>query len=76
MGSPRVRAAFIILFSILFASAAFAQACIECHKKVTPQIVSDWQLSKHSKNKIDCPECHGNEHKTSKDVDVCVELDI
>src|SRR4030067_1051791 len=59
---------FIFLFTILFASSAFAQVCVECHKKVTPGIVSDWQLSKHSKNKIDCAVCHGNEHKSSKDV--------
>jgi hypothetical protein len=41
---------------------------MECHKKITPNIVSDWQLSKHSKNKIDCSECHGNQHKSAQDV--------
>jgi hydroxylamine dehydrogenase len=57
-----------ILFSIFMASTAFAQVCVECHKKVTPNIVTDWQLSKHSKNKIDCSECHGNQHKSPQDV--------
>jgi len=35
---------------------------------VTPGIVADWELSKHSKNKIDCSECHGSEHKSAQDV--------
>ncbi len=57
----------MILLSLLFVCAASAQVCVNCHKKITPNIVSDWQLSKHSKNKIDCSECHGDEHKSAKD---------
>jgi hypothetical protein len=59
---------FIILSGLIFASAASAQVCVECHKKVTPNIVSDWQLSKHSQNKISCSECHGDQHKSAQDV--------
>ncbi len=59
---------FVILWSLIFTSAVSAQVCVECHKKITPNIVSDWQLSKHSKNKIDCSECHGNQHKSAQDV--------
>jgi predicted CXXCH cytochrome family protein len=44
-----------------------AQTCIECHKKVTPGIVTDWGISKHSKNDIDCTVCHGEDHTTGKD---------
>ncbi|MDI6763109.1 MAG: multiheme c-type cytochrome [Thermodesulfobacteriota bacterium] len=58
----------VILLSLFFVSSALAQVCVECHKKVTPGIVSDWQLSKHSKNKIDCVQCHGADHKSAKDV--------
>jgi len=57
-----------ISWSVIFISAAWAQPCVDCHRKVTPNIVSDWQLSKHSKNKVDCSECHGNEHKSVQDV--------
>ena len=57
----------IILFSLIFVSAASSQVCVECHKKVTPNIVSDWQLSKHSQNKIDCINCHGDKHKSTVD---------
>ena len=57
----------IVLFSLIFVSAASSQVCVECHKKVTPNIVSDWQLSKHSQNKIDCINCHGDKHKSTVD---------
>jgi hydroxylamine dehydrogenase len=48
-------------------SLSFSQNCIECHKKITPNIVSDWQLSLHCSDSIQCDACHGNEHKTSLD---------
>jgi len=54
--------------SLIFASVALAKVCIECHKKITPNIVSDWQLSKHNQNKIGCSECHGDQHKSAQDV--------
>ena len=57
----------VILFIVLFGASAFGQTCVECHKKITPGIVTDWQLSKHSKNKIGCTECHGDQHKSAKD---------
>lgn len=62
------RTIFLVLMSLIFVSAASAQVCVECHKKITPNIVSDWQLSKHSQNKIDCSECHGSQHKSAQDV--------
>jgi hydroxylamine dehydrogenase len=58
----------IILLSFVLVSAAFAQECVECHQKVTPNIVSDWKLSKHSQNEVDCSVCHGEEHKDPYDV--------
>jgi len=58
----------VIFWSVIFVSVVSAQTCVDCHRKVTPGIVSDWQLSKHSKNKIDCSECHGSDHKSAKDV--------
>jgi len=58
----------MILLTGVFVSAAFAQVCAECHKKISPGIVNDWQLSKHSLNKIDCSECHGDQHKSAQDV--------
>lgn len=52
----------------LLTPLAFGQKCVECHKKVTPNIVSDWQASKHSQNSIDCSTCHGDAHTSAADV--------
>jgi hydroxylamine dehydrogenase len=62
------RTTLIIFLGLVFVSAASAQVCVECHKKITPNIVSDWQLSKHNQNKIGCSDCHGDQHKSAQDV--------
>ena len=59
---------FIFLVTFMFCAGAFAQECVECHKKVTPNIVTDWQISTHSQNDVDCSVCHGDLHKDSYDV--------
>ena len=58
----------ITLFLAIWIAHAGAQVCIECHKNVTPGIVTDWQLSKHSESGITCGACHGEEHNTADDV--------
>jgi len=62
------RGIIIFLVSLLLASNAAAQECVSCHKKVTPNIVSDWQLSKHSTNEVICSTCHGDQHRSARDV--------
>jgi hydroxylamine dehydrogenase len=59
----------VVLIVFVFYTGAFAQECITCHKKVTPNIVSDWQLSKHSQNDVNCSVCHGEQHTDPYDVD-------
>jgi len=61
----------IIIFLLLcfaFSSFVLAQECTDCHKKTTPNIVSDWKISKHSQNDITCSVCHGEDHKSPNDV--------
>jgi hydroxylamine dehydrogenase len=58
----------IILVWVIFCVSAYAQECVECHKEVTPNIVGDWRLSKHSQNEINCSVCHGDAHKDPNDV--------
>ena len=53
---------------VVFAFSASAQDCVECHKKISPRAVNDWQLSKHAKNGIGCASCHGDKHMSSTDV--------
>ncbi len=47
---------------------AVAAACVDCHKTTTPNIVSDWQLSKHGQAGFDCATCHGETHTSANDV--------
>jgi hydroxylamine dehydrogenase len=56
---------------LLLAAGLFAQAltCVECHKKTTPNIVLDWQLSKHSQKDVGCATCHGEEHNSAATVE-------
>lgn len=60
----------LIIFVVVFFSAfnSSAQDCEDCHKEVTPNIVSDWKLSKHGDIGIDCSVCHGSQHKSAQDV--------
>jgi len=60
---------FLIFFGIcLITTAAIASDCVDCHTKVTPNIVSDWKLSKHAQNNIDCADCHGDGHHSVEDL--------
>lgn len=52
---------------IVLACPLLSQQCLDCHKKITPDIVSDWQLSKHGQGGIDCAACHGDGHTTAAD---------
>lgn len=50
------------------AAPSSAAQCIDCHGRVTPKIVSDWKLSKHSGLDVTCVTCHGDQHTSANDV--------
>lgn len=62
----RTLAAFLI--NLFFVTGGLAHLCVDCHKEITPGIVSDWELSKHSQSGIKCSVCHGNQHHGDKDI--------
>ena len=62
----RTFGAFLLV--TLASRLSLAQFCVECHKTVTPNIVTDWNLSKHSQNGVDCATCHGDQHTSAADV--------
>ncbi|MFB3127714.1 MAG: multiheme c-type cytochrome, partial [Candidatus Acidiferrales bacterium] len=62
------RAVLSFLVTLFVVLPAVAQDCASCHEKVTPSIVSDWRLSKHSQSGIDCSVCHGDQHTSAGDV--------
>lgn len=64
MNGKILKVLFVLLVFGSFVSLAYAEKCVQCHKVKTPNIVSDWQLSKHSQNDVDCSTCHGSEHNS------------
>ena len=50
------------------ATATSENACVRCHAAVTPHIVDDWRLSKHSQGDVACDACHGDGHTSAEDV--------
>jgi hypothetical protein len=45
-----------------------AKACVACHEKLTPGVVADWRLSRHSEMDVSCADCHGVDHNSATDV--------
>jgi hydroxylamine dehydrogenase len=48
-------------------SPNLAQQCVNCHAKITPNIVSDWKASLHSEIGVGCDSCHGADHTAAAD---------
>lgn len=63
-----LRTTLLVVMTMFVSGGLPAQTCVECHKKNTPNIVTDWQLSKHSQNDIQCSTCHGDMHTSASDV--------
>jgi hypothetical protein len=63
-----VRSVLVLAGLLAVAAPARADVCVDCHRKVTPGAVTDWELSKHSKSQVDCAACHGDGHKSAADV--------
>ncbi len=62
---------YIIVIILAFSIPVLAlEKCITCHKGFTPNLVTDWESSKHSKQKVTCSTCHGEEHSSSKNSDL------
>jgi hypothetical protein len=49
-------------------AAAAGSPCVDCHKGITPNIVADWELSRHKTEGVACEACHGDAHTSAKDV--------
>ena len=63
-------ACFLFVSSVLAWAqqpATSAATCIDCHSRKTPNIVSDWKLSKHSGVDVTCVTCHGDRHNSDTD---------
>ncbi|TKJ37979.1 cytochrome C [candidate division LCP-89 bacterium B3_LCP] len=58
-----------IFLAIFLFGSAWADKCVKCHSSITPNTVKDWEMSKHAVNDVSCSACHGDQHKSSKDLD-------
>jgi hypothetical protein len=65
----------VTIVGVGFATAAFAEedACVSCHRGISPGQVADWEASKHAENDISCSDCHGDKHTGASDA-ALVEL--
>ncbi len=68
-GVPGVVMAVVmgLVLPALAGAAVENNACVQCHLKVTPGQVADWQSSRHFEEGIVCSDCHGDEHSNAKD---------
>ncbi len=72
---PDVRAAAslaaitLVLSLAIVTGARAADDCVDCHSKITPNAVSDWEISAHSGEDVGCRDCHRGRHKSAADVD-------
>ena len=70
----RLISLFLLIILVLTACAGredsrmAASECVDCHREVTAEIVSDWELSRHSSEGVDCSLCHGDQHQSAEDV--------
>ncbi len=64
----KLKISLIFVSVLLCASLIDAQTCVNCHRGITKNIVTDWELSKHSQNDVDCSVCHGDLHNSPNNV--------
>jgi len=59
-----------VILVTVFAGAALAvpSDCEECHAKITPNLVADFNRGVMAQE-MDCTGCHGDSHKGNDDVD-------
>jgi uncharacterized CHY-type Zn-finger protein len=60
----------LVIAIIGYYSSANAEeeACITCHRNISPGQVADWEISRHFEEEITCSVCHGEEHTSADDV--------
>jgi uncharacterized CHY-type Zn-finger protein len=56
-----------VLFCFSNPVIADEEACIKCHREISPGQVVDWESSKHREGGITCSICHGEKHTNAED---------
>ncbi len=63
----KIKVHLIVLILLPFYTFLNAQDCVECHNKVTPGQVADWESSAHFTEDVGCADCHGEDHTEMED---------
>ncbi|MBW2107727.1 MAG: cytochrome C [Deltaproteobacteria bacterium] len=61
---------FVVMVCFSGIALGADEACITCHKKVSPKQVADWASGKHSREEVTCSTCHGEAHKKAEDANL------
>ena len=61
-------AAAALLLAFTPWSTEAASDCVDCHRDITPRIVTDWEISAHAEQGFACDTCHGTAHTDGGDV--------
>ncbi len=64
---PIFSCALMLLSALVFPLSSQGDNCIECHEQVSPNIVADWQNSRHAGKGVGCAVCHGPDHQQHED---------
>ncbi len=67
--SDTLRTTLFATALIILSPLAGADDCVDCHRNETPNVVVDWELSRHSSEDVNCGDCHKGRHKSADDVD-------
>ena len=59
---PVLRAAGLAAAIALVSPVTVADDCVDCHRDETPNIVNDWQISRHHSEDVACNDCHRGRH--------------
>ena len=63
-----MRIIWMLAVALMASQTAIADDCVDCHVKVSPNIVTDWENSKHHQENVDCRSCHKGSHESAEDV--------
>lgn len=63
-----LRVACLAALIALVSPFAIADDCVDCHRDETPNIVNDWQISRHHSEDVACNDCHKGRHQSAEDV--------
>lgn len=66
-------AVFTLILTLLVIAPVYAvnSQCEDCHKKISPEIVKDFNRGKMAES-MTCADCHGEAHMTAEDADKAV----